>query len=614
MKVVYLVCFLVLANTALAIDTLALQKSMYKIDANFSVLIDKDYNYDVARKIIEKPDFRNSKIPAKIFRSYPSYWAAIYINNNFTYPIEIVAETYFAGSWLDNQPQVFCNYEPCPHPRKILVDEYSHMSYLKVEPGVHLLMAKISDYHLPSRFTPKISTTLDYEGNTYTKSIQTIFIFSFFIGAFAIIGMICFSLFLKLNDWALLWYAAYCGVIVISGYFSLQSRYQTFYWSFEYIPWYYTKMFVSMGLYITYVKFGKHFTDTGPEMTSFKNKCDRYVKVCLLFLIPEVILMTLGYEISSYNYHYFTRMLMAFYGAYLITYLWKFRKNVFTLFIIVGSCFLVVGELISNFVPRMYSAHVATGGAIIDSIIFTIGIAYRIHQHYQHERQLDEELFFKQNEIKELNIEKEYLNQFLLQSQMNPHFIFNALNSINRFIIKSEKDKASYYLSRFSKLIRAILDHSNLPEVTLTDEIKSIELYLELENLRFNNTITYSIDIDKNIKTDEIKIPPLIIQPFIENSILHGFNKINYAGELKITISIENSHLKIIIIDNGVGRLVSEKSKSIENNLHKSKGQSLTVGRIINYGKLKNNSSSVIYEDLYSPKGETNGTKVTILL
>ena len=597
-----------------SIDTLVLHKNMFRTKAMFRILMDEAYHYNEAQSKLLEKDYQDPIIPSKLLRSFPDYWMAIYVQNNTDNSIEILAEAYFAEAWLDGQKQVSCGYVPCQHPRSLLVDSYSNMAYFLVAPGTHLMIVKISDYHLPAHFSPLISTASDYEGVTYIRSIVTIFIFSFILGSFSLIAILGFTLFYKLEEKSLLWYALYSLVIVISGYFSLQSKYQTFYWSYQYIPWFYLKMFVAMGLYITYVQFAKHFTDIGPIMLPFQKKADLYVKIGLILMIPEIILMGMGEEKISYSYYYFARMGMAIYGIYLIYDLWKYRYNVYAQFILAGSVFLVAGELISNFAPRIYSAHIATGGAIIESIIFTIGIGYKIHKHYQRERLLDEELLLKQVEIKYLSEEKDNLNLSLLQSQMNPHFMFNALNSINRFIIKSEKDKASYYLSRFSKLMRAILDHSEMREVSLAEEIDTIKLYLELENLRFNNMIEYTFNIDADIYPENEKIPPLIVQPFIENSILHGFNKINYQGKIQINISKLNNQLKIVIEDNGVGRANAEKKKHKRKDTHKSMGLHITNDRIKNYAKMNNTIASVEIEDLYLSNGDAAGTKVVIIL
>ncbi len=109
-----------------------------------------------------------------------------------------------------------------------------------------------------------------------------------------------------------------------------------------------------------------------------------------------------------------------------------------------------------------------------------------------------------------------------LRAQMNPHFIFNCLNSINRYIVKSDQTTASLYLTKFAKLIRLILDNSNSKNVILTNELEALKLYIEMEALRFDKKFTYEIKVESNLGTDTVELPPLIIQPYVENAIWHG--------------------------------------------------------------------------------------------
>src|SRR6185503_2433203 len=142
-----------------------------------------------------------------------------------------------------------------------------------------------------------------------------------------------------------------------------------------------------------------------------------------------------------------------------------------------------------------------------------------------------------------------------LRAQMNPHFIFNCLNSINRYIVKSDQVTASLYLTRFAKLIRLILDNSNSRTVILTNELEALKLYIEMEALRFDKKFSYNITIEKNLSTDNIDVPPLIIQPYVENAIWHGLLHKESDGRLDIYVNmIDENMLQCIIEDNGVGR------------------------------------------------------------
>lgn len=162
-----------------------------------------------------------------------------------------------------------------------------------------------------------------------------------------------------------------------------------------------------------------------------------------------------------------------------------------------------------------------------------------------------------------------------LQSQMNPHFIFNAMNSIQNYIIDSNIDDALMYMGEFSKLIRQTLNNSSKQSVSLDDEIHYLETYIKLENLRLNNCVTYKLNIDKNIDLNEIMVPPMLIQPFVENVFLHAFDKDTINPTLTINFSNNQNLLICDIIDNGKGM-----NSEVLNNSKNSKGIILVKERI----------------------------------
>lgn len=171
------------------------------------------------------------------------------------------------------------------------------------------------------------------------------------------------------------------------------------------------------------------------------------------------------------------------------------------------------------------------------------------------------------------------LEQKALRSQMNPHFIFNSLNSIQRLYVEGNLDKANDHVADFGKLLRMILDNSGRSHISLSDEIETLKLYLDLEKMRTDNQISYSIDIDSTIDRNSSKVPPLIIQPFVENAIWHGILPKNEKGKVDIRISKTDSGLLCVIIDDGIGIEESLKSKS---QTHESKAMKITSERLNN--------------------------------
>jgi hypothetical protein len=167
-----------------------------------------------------------------------------------------------------------------------------------------------------------------------------------------------------------------------------------------------------------------------------------------------------------------------------------------------------------------------------------------------------------------------------LRSQMNPHFIFNSLNSVNGFISKNEEIKANRYISDFSKLMRTVLNNSNNPTIPLQDELKSLEIYLALEHSRFEDKFDFEISIDSKLNTSDIEVPPMLIQPYIENAVWHGLRYKEEKGILQLIVKQNNGRLEIIISDNGIGREQSQKLKTNHQRDYKSTGIANTKKRI----------------------------------
>lgn len=194
-----------------------------------------------------------------------------------------------------------------------------------------------------------------------------------------------------------------------------------------------------------------------------------------------------------------------------------------------------------------------------------------------------------------------------LRSQMNPHFLFNSLNSINSFIIQQKSREASGYLTTFSKLMRNILENSRYESITLEKELNTLKMYLEIEAVRLDHQFDYEILIDKNIELENIKIPPLIIQPFAENAIWHGLNNKPNKGLLKIEIQETNENaITIAIIDDGIGRKAAALLKK-EQLKHKSYGIDITINRL----QLVNSKNRYKITDL-TENNEIKGTKVEL--
>jgi LytS/YehU family sensor histidine kinase len=202
-----------------------------------------------------------------------------------------------------------------------------------------------------------------------------------------------------------------------------------------------------------------------------------------------------------------------------------------------------------------------------------------------------------------------------LRAQMNPHFIFNCLNSINRYIVKSDNATASLYLTRFAKLIRLILDNSNSKKVLLSNELEALKLYIEMERIRFDNKFDYRIIVDERVHTDSIGVPSLIIQPYVENAIWHGLLHKESNGSLWVKIRmLDENTLECLIEDNGVGREKAAEFRSKSATGKKSLGMKLTEDRIAVLNQYAQTNASVEIVDLADGNGTATGTRVVVII
>lgn len=202
-----------------------------------------------------------------------------------------------------------------------------------------------------------------------------------------------------------------------------------------------------------------------------------------------------------------------------------------------------------------------------------------------------------------------------LRAQMNPHFIFNSLNSIEYYIISNEPEKASDYLNRFSRLIRLILQNSKSTIVPLKDDLEALKLYIEIESMRFDNLFDYEIKIEEGMDVEKTKVPPMLLQPYVENAIWHGLLQ-KKGGKGKIDLVLRRDHGSIICLieDNGIGRSAAEKLRSKSASKRKSYGMKITSDRLETLNQLANTKASVQIFDLENDKGQPKGTRVELVI
>ena len=225
----------------------------------------------------------------------------------------------------------------------------------------------------------------------------------------------------------------------------------------------------------------------------------------------------------------------------------------------------------------------------------------------------------RNEKLKSENVRRELIHKSTdmemqaLRAQMSPHFVFNCLNSINSFIMKNESQAASDYLTQFSRLMRMVLNNSKQSWIPLEDEIEMLRLYLDMEKLRFKNAFRYEIICGKDMDVSMLFIPPLLLQPFVENAVWHGLMHKKENGLVSISFTVENEILHCSVTDNGVGRAEAANAGSKSSQIHKSMGIQITRERLalIN-NDLDDDKVFLEIEDMMDKSGRPSGTRVNL--
>ncbi len=265
----------------------------------------------------------------------------------------------------------------------------------------------------------------------------------------------------------------------------------------------------------------------------------------------------------------------------------------------ISSVKMVKGELylIDFKVHRMFYYFI---GAIIQSTIFAILIGNYFREIIEQKNRVEIHLLKQRNQISELKL-------IALKSQMNPHFLFNSLNSINNFVIQNKVDKASNYITKFSLLIRKVLRATNKNSISLKEELDVLSIYIKLEQMRLKNSFVFEKEIDDNINIQELKVVPLFLQPFVENAIWHGLSLKKGDNKLILSVQLEKKDIVVKVVDNGIGLNASQRKKDKQLLNKKSYGINLVKERLeLMYGQ----EIKVDIEDISDEKA--TGTQVFI--
>lgn len=347
-----------------------------------------------------------------------------------------------------------------------------------------------------------------------------------------------------------------------------------------------------------YVRFVRKFLDA-KNLYPLIDKAGKIIEWIILGFVTAVLISIFSNPLSTSLYIIVTteRLMMIAFAVVTNLYIILNLKDRRGLYIVAGSTMLLTGSVTALVLGDIQYFMI---GVIIEIFIFGMGLGILMKR--------------REDERSVLNKEMEKVKMRALQTQMNPHFIFNSLNSIRSYMIKNETKEASGYLSKFSRLIRQILEYSTEEFITLKEELQVLSLYVQIEQLRFRDEFGFIIKVDESLNDEELIVPPLIVQPFLENAIWHGL--MQKQGEKKIELFVEDAgnKLKIVLRDNGIGRDEASRNNVGKQKENRSMAIDLTRQRIEMLEEKDKKGDKVTIIDLYDDSRAPKGTEVRLLI
>jgi hypothetical protein len=482
------------------------------------------------------------------------------------------------------------------------------------------------------------------------------FVMSILVGCLVFMTLYSLYHFWLTRDTVFGYYALYVASAMLITWLGVEGRFQLFYLSkwfkiniageknYEVISF----SFIVPMLYILFVSktidIPKHF----PRLWTVLK-----IIIALLFC-QQVLSMYQSYTGIYFfsNTYYLQKNIVALVSTLLIFYCILRSKTPIKTYLITGAaCFIVLVyvPLFTNFfVSSLNSTSEIAAvvnltmfwvflGLTLESICFAFALAYRSRlieieknqMQMQYAKTLEVELAKRTEEVKQQDkvLEEQRFKQLesvfeqrlaetemaALRAQMNPHFIFNCLNSIKLYTLENDSVTASEYLSKFSRLIRMVLENSRSEKITLDNELETLRLYIDMEAMRFKEKVKYKMTIEEAIDPQFVEIPPLLLQPYVENAIWHGLMHREGGGLIQIDITQpEDNLLRVVISDDGIGRKAAEELKSKSATKQKSLGLKMTTDRIELINQRFQNHTQVEIIDLENTEGVALGTKIIV--
>ncbi len=480
--------------------------------------------------------------------------------------------------------------------------------------------------------------------------------FSAALGAMLFMSLFTIAQFLLNRNASYGWYAVYLGITSIWLWQSTRVWFDVASFPSDMTVYFAYMLLLGYGMMIPYIHFVSYLLEVPqqPRLTRWTRNFIRFVGVTVLILLAELFFWNSVYVYILVNF--------LNYGGLIFIMVAMLRKShPLKWYALAGSLFLVCGAItatVMNYInyettnqlfrmPLFY----LVASQLLEILCFSLALGRRsqlnkiekiqaqtqlIQQLEENERlqqtytvELKHQLTHRETDvlIKAHELEEQRISQLRsdferrvaeaemtgLRSQMNPHFIFNCLNSIKLYAIENDSEKASDYLTRFSRLIRLVLENSRSERVTLQNELDMLQLYADMEIMRFKQKLTFHVAVEPGIDARYIEIPPLLLQPYVENAIWHGLMHKPEGGTVHIRATQPQDNLiQLTISDDGVGRARAAELKSKSASHHKSFGLKMTSERIALINQFYQTHTQIMIEDLVAADGQPAGTEVTL--
>jgi two-component sensor histidine kinase len=593
------------------------------LDCSDSSYLYIDSTRSIALQDIPKQKFTSLKkvdIPQFFSKGYRyDYWLKLSIHNPTKDTLDLLFTTGLHRSVViyrniyNQLVELYrTNEEYLPHQRLFRYDDqYIPIRFL---PGTHYqLYVKVNDYPKKDFILQPRLVSYFWENHHKVKAFYDEYIYlinnGFIISILFFIALFVLTFYILDRQKYYLYYGFYTTSIALFNLWEYEHS-PYFHILFSYLP--FLKYTGNSNLYIlltqiSYYLFIYEFLELKEKFPRIGIVFRRVIRVLLVFLVLDIIALFVFRRLDwSDSFYWLFQAVFPVLNIVLLIMIFgikgKIARN-----IKIGSTFLMLGGF-TGFMTQWFSHEsyillriepsiVFVLGTLLEIFFFSIAIGSRSY-HIQKEQNS----LFKAIKESELRT---------LRSQINPHFVFNSLNSIKSYILTHRSVEAAEYLTDFSVLMRSILQHSKEQLISLTDELETAVLYVKLEKLRFEDNFEFIYELDERIDTDEILTPPMLLQPYIENAIKHGLMNKDEKRVLELKIRQLTNSIEIIIEDNGIGR---EQASLLRKNIPKyqSMGMNINDERIKLLSQANDLHIQIMIEDKKAADGSPLGTKVTI--